>query len=178
MSLLFLVTSDGTAVLHPDVVKLCPSLSALSTEELLYVIKYADYNSPYKQYPEHERQRRAMWDAFGDNETALINSARVQVAVQDYISLQYNPKIETARVYQLKIDKLQQDLLSEDSPAAIKKLGDAIDDLTKRIGDLERDYVTQMQKQGVIKGDQKLSRLEILQSNQKLYLSVISRNKK
>ena len=177
MSLLFLVNKDQTAVLHPEVIKLCPLLGTLSEKEQLYVILFADYNSPYKQYPEHERRRKAMWQAFQENETDLVLSATIAAAVNDYISLQYNPKIETARVYQQKVDELQQALTIESSWTNMKKIGDAIDDLNKRIGILQKDYELEMQKTGVIKGNMTQSFLEKLQANKKLYDSLVNKSK-
>jgi len=97
MSYLFYVDTKNNAVLHPEVVKLCPSFSALSEKEILYVVLFADYNSIYKQFPEHERKRKAMWHAFDENEYELIESPRILDAVQDYTSLQYSPKIFSRR---------------------------------------------------------------------------------
>jgi hypothetical protein len=163
---------ENQAVLHPEVVKLCPSLSALNQQELVYIILAYDYNSPYKQFPEHERNRKAMIHAFDDFEDELVKSPRLVIAAQDYVSLQYNPLIETARVYQQKIDKFQQQLLVDESPAQSKKIGDAIDDMTKRIATLQKDYEVQQQKQGEIKGKMQLSHIEKLMSNRKQFLSI------
>lgn len=178
MSLLFYVNDSGSALLHPEVVKLCPQFNAITEQELIYIILFADYNSPLKQFPEHDRRRKAMLQAFGDNERELIESPRITAAVNDYISCQYNPKIETARAYQQKIDRFQQQLLVDESPSSAKKIGDAIDDLTKRIDALHRDYDKEMDKQGVIKGKMELSHLEKIMSNKKMFELVTSKNKK
>lgn len=175
MSLLFYLNKDNTAALHPDAVRLCPSLATLSPAELLYVILYVDYHSPYRQYPEHERKRKAMWHAFQENELELIESASMRAAVEDYHSLQYNSKKEIATAYQKKIDLLQHQLMIDESPSSIKKIGDAIDDLRKRIRELENEYVMEMQKQGVIKGGKELSFTEKFQANQKAYNSLLEK---
>ena len=99
MSMLFYVDTNSNLVLHPEVVKLCPTLSVLNNDEMLFVVLFTDYHSPYKQYPEHERKRRAMQHAFSDNEYDLIESDRIQIAIKDYTSLQYSPKIEAARQF-------------------------------------------------------------------------------
>lgn len=175
MSLLFHTDSDGSALLHPEVVKLCPSLAALSKEEVLFIVLYADYNSIYKQFPDNDRKRRAMFHAFGDNEVDLVNSKRMQDAIDDYVSLQYSTKLETAKVYQQKIDKYQQQLIADDNPMSGKKIGDAIDDLTRRIETLKGDYDKDMRNNGVIKGKMDLSRLEKVMANRNHWLTIIGK---
>ena len=172
MSLLFHTDSEGNALLHPEVVKLCPSLAALSEKEVLFIVLYADYNSIYKQRPDNDRKRLSMFHAFGDNESDLVNSQRIQDAITDYISVQYSSKLETARIYQQKIDKYQQQLLVDDNPMSGKKIGDAIDDLTRRIETLKGDYDKEMRNNGVIKGKMDLSRLEKVMANRKHWLTI------
>lgn len=175
MSLLFRITENKKAVLHPEVIGLCPSLGALDDKEILYVILAYDYNSPYRQFPEHERKRKAMWDAFEENESDLINSSRILAAADDYLSLQYSRKVETARSYEKKIDRLLSLLEEDDSPTSIKKITEAVEGLRKQLSNLEKEIDEDYQKKGVIKGNMTLSFLEDLQSNRKNYLAVISK---
>ena len=175
MSLLFYHDPKLNLILHPEVVKLCPSFRALSDKEILYICLAYDYCSIYKQFPEHERKRKAMFHAFEDNEDELLSSDRIKAAVEDYISLQYNPKIEVARSYQKKIDKLLLQLQADDSPSSIKKLDEAIDALQKRIRALETEVDDKTVSEGVIKGKMTLSYLEKLMSNQKHFKSVTAK---
>lgn len=176
MSYLFYIDESATdkklAILHPEVIKLCPSLSVLSSEELLYVVLYTDYHSPYKQFPDHERKRKAMQHAFDDNEYDLIESERIQIAIRDYTSLQYSPKIEAARQFQRKIDSLLLTLQEDTSATNIKKTVDAIDLLRKNIQVYEREYDEEVQKKGVLKGKMTLSLIEEMMANQKHFKSV------
>jgi len=144
----------------------------LDEKEILFVVLYADYNSIYRQFPDHQRRRKAMFHAFNEDETDIIESARVQMAVEDYISLQYSPKIETARKYQQKIDRLLQNLDDEESPTQIKKITDAISQLRDNIRNLEKEIDEQVITEGVIKGNMTLSHLEKIQSNPKIYHSI------
>jgi hypothetical protein len=178
MSYLICINEQTGQILHPEIVKLCPSFQALTEKELLYVVLYTDYNSLYKQYPDHDRKRKSMLHAFGDNEYKLVESPHILTAIEDYTSLQYSPKIETAKVYQQKIDKYQEQLLEDDSAASSKKTADAIDDFTKRIQALMKEYDKEMDKQGVIKGKMQLGWLEKAMSNQTNYQSIINKNKK
>ncbi len=179
MSYLFYIDESATdkklAILHPEVVKLCPSLSVLSSDELLYVVLYTDYHSPYKQFPDHERKRRAMQHAFDDNEYDLIESERIKIAIHDYTSLQYSPKVEAARQFQRKIDSLLLVLQEDTSASNIEKTVKAIDLLRKNIQVYEREYDEEVQKKGVLKGKMTLSLLEDMMSNKKHFDSVVAK---
>jgi hypothetical protein len=175
MSYLFCVDVRGNCVLHPEVVKLCESFSTLSEKEVLYIVLAYDYNSIYKQFPEHERKRKAMWHAFDDNESDLIESDRIKIAAEDYMSLQYNPKLEVIKSYQKKIDKFLELLEQDDSPTAVKKIDDAIDSLRKRIDIMQNEVDLQTQTDGVIKGKMTLSFLEKAMSNMKYYKSITAK---
>ena len=177
MSYLFYIDTKNNAVLHPEVVKLCPSFRALSEKEVLYIVLAFDYNSIYKQHPEHERKRKAMWHVFEDNVPDLLDSPppRLAAAIEDYISLQYNPKIEVARSYQKKIDDLLGKLATEDSEKGIKELDIAINILQKRINSLEVEVDERTIEEGAVKGDMTLSYLEKIMSNMKHFKSITSK---
>lgn len=173
--MLFYVDSKNNCVLHPEVIKLCPSFRALDEKETLYVVLFADYTSPYKQFPEHDRKRKAMWHAFDDNETELIESARILAAVDDYMSLQWSPKIELAKTYQRKIDDLSRQLLEETAPTSISKIDDSIDKLTKRLNAMNKEVLDDYLIEGVLKGGRTKSFLEKILDNKKRYESVVGK---
>lgn len=177
MSMLFYIDERQMVCLHPEVVKLCESFRTLNDKEICYIVLAFDYNSKYRQFPEHERKRKAMWEAFGDNETDLIESHRILTAVNDYISLQYNPKIEVARSYQKKIDKFLMQLEHDESPSNVKKITDAISSLRENIAALEKEVDMSVQREGVIKGKMQLSYLEKCMSNMKNYNAIIAPKK-
>jgi hypothetical protein len=175
MSFLISIDKKNKQLLHPEVLKLVDSFEALNEKEMLFVVLFADYSSPFKQFPEHERKRKAMWEAFDDNENKLIESKRIQDAIQDYISLQYNPKIEVARKYQQKIDKLLELLEVDDSASGIKKTTDAIASLRVSIRALEDEVEEQQLNEGVVKGKMTLSFLEKIMANQKHFKAVTAK---
>lgn len=174
MNSLFYVDVARGAVLHPEVIKLCESFRALNDKEILYIVLAYDYNSIYRQFPEHERHRKAMWTAFNENESELIKSHRILTAADDYVSLQYNPKIEVARSYQKKIDKYLSEIDGDDSPSSVKKKMDVIKELRANIKELESEVEASTIKKAAVKGKQELSYLEELMSNRKNYLAVIA----
>lgn len=175
MSYLFSIDAKNNLVLHPEVVKICPSFRALEEKEILYVVLYADYSSIYKQHPDNERKRKAMWHAFDEDKADLINTDRIKSAVEDYISLQYNPKIETARVYQQKIDDLLLSLKDETSSLAIRKTDEAIEALQKRIDKMNKEVLEDTIDEGVLKGGRSKSFLEKMMSNKKRYEAVVGK---
>lgn len=175
MSYLFYVDTKNNAVLHPEVVKLCPSFRALNEKETLFVVLYADYNSIYKQHPDRERRRKSMWHAFGDNAEELVETPRIQACIEDYISLQYNRKIEVMRGYERKIDDFLNKLENEENPATVKKYDDAIESLQKRINGMQVEVTEQTLDEGVLKGGRTKSFLEKIMSNRKQYESIIGK---
>ena len=178
MSYLISINEKTGEVLHPEVLKLCDSFTLLTEKEMMYVVLFADYSSIYKQFPEHERRRRAMWHAFNENEHEIIDSQRVKNAIDDYISLQYNPKIELANNYRKKIDVLVKLLEADDTSTGIKRHLESIALLEAQILVLQNQVTDQLKADGVIKGDRQLSFLEKIISNKKAYKDIKSNKPK
>lgn len=175
MSYLICIDPRANQILHPEILKLCDSFIALDEKEMMYVVLYTDYNSIYKQLPEHERKRRAMWHAFNENEHDVVESLRIKNAIEDYMSLQYNPKIDLINRYQKKIDALLDHLDADDSPTSIGKTTSAIASLRENIKALQNEVDEQNRADGVIKGDRQLSFLEKVLSNKKQYKAIIAK---
>jgi hypothetical protein len=136
-------------------------------------VLFTDYNSIYRQFPEFERRRRAMWHAFNENEAEIVESDRIKIAIQEYISLQFDPDRELIIRFQKKIDKLLDILDLDDSPSGIDKTTKAINSLRENILSLQNKVSEGMKADGVIKGDRQLSFLEKLISNKKRYQAAI-----
>jgi hypothetical protein len=175
MSYLIQIDIKNNQVLHPEVVKLVDSFAMLDEKEMLYVALFTDYNSPYKQFPEHERKRRAMWHAFNENEDELISSPKITRAVLDYTSLQYNPKEDLIVRFQKKIDSFLELLDEDKSPTAVQNTTKAIKTLRDNILELQLEVYEKYRSEGQIKGDRDLSFLEKLKSNKKQYLAVVTK---
>jgi hypothetical protein len=78
-------------------------------------------------------------------------------------------------MYNRKIDDLLNLLELENTPTAIKNLTESIDRFRKDIQRIETEVVEQKLMDGELKGNLKLSFLERLQQNQKMYKSVIAK---
>lgn len=172
MSLLFYTDLKNNLILRPECVKLCPSFSVLKEKELLYIILAYDYQSPYRNFPEHERKKKAMFHAFDDNIPYFEDKQSIKSAIVDYISLQYDPKIELIKKYQARVDKYMEDWEADDNASSAKKYTEAISITKKSMQDLQYEVTESIVDKGVIKGGMELSFLETLLANQKLYKSM------
>jgi len=175
MSYLIQIDTKTNQVLHPEIMKLVDSFSMLDEKEMLYVALFTDYNSIYKQFPEHIRRGRAMWHAFNENEDQLIISPKILRAIEDYKSLQYNPKEELIIRFQKKIDSFLELLDEDKSPTAVQNTTKAISTLRDNIRELQYEVDEKYRADGQVKGDRDLSFIEKLISNKKQYLAVVAK---
>lgn len=175
MSLLFYCDEKAGIILRPDCYKLSPILSKLDEKEMLFVILSQDYHSIYRQFPEQDRIRRAMFHVFDDNKPELLKDQRILDAIEAYRSLQYNPDIEQVNRFQKKIESLLLKLEQDDSPSLNKNTMSVIAELRKNIRDIENEVVETTKDEGQIKGNKNLSFLEKLMRSQKIYETVIAK---
>jgi hypothetical protein len=172
MSYLFYIDEKNLTVLRPECYKLSPELSVLSERDILFVVLSTDYHSIYRQFPEHERVRKAMFHAYDKYDPEILKKPSMKLAIEAYKGLQYDPKIHLAERYQKKIDRLLEILDVEDSATAIEKNTKAIDSLRKNIIELENEVAESIIKKGQVKGDQELGWIEALKTNKKHYASL------
>ena len=179
MSYLFYIDQKNNKVLHPDVVKLSPELSLLSSEEVLFIILAYDYNSIYRQFPEKQRVSKAIFHVWNDNMPNILDDNkrphRIKSAIEAYKGLQYNRNIELIEMYNRKIDELLRLLEAEQSTTGIKNNMDSIDKFRKAIRSIELEVVEEKLMDGELKGNIKLSFLEKLQGNDKMYKAVTAK---
>lgn len=179
MSYLFYADIKNNIILHPDVLKLSPELGLLTDKEALFVILAFDYNSIFRQFPERQRISKAIWAVFQDNVPNLLDEdkrpQKIKKAIEAYKSLQYNRNIELVEMYNKKIDALLRILEEENSASGIKNSMESIDRFRKAIRAIEEEIVEEKLIDGELKGSAKLSWLEKLQSNQKMYFAVTAK---
>lgn len=166
--MLFRIEKNGKAVLHEDVIQLCPKLKKINQKELLFLIYAYDYKSPYHQYPELDRVKKAKLIVWGSSDVEHNETDKMREAKEEYISLQYDSRRELMAIYQQKIVKLSQDLINEDTPIKISKIDEAITLLQDRLEKLQTD-IDKSEDVLLLKGDGKLSMIEIWQKNQREY---------
>lgn len=153
-------------------VKLCPEFKNLSQDELMYIIYAYDYHSKFHQFPERERKKKAAYEVFKDSDSKVEDKKVVQLAIQNYMGLQYDSRRETIRAYQNKIDQLNNLIMSEDNPTRIGDHMKAIDNLNKGISALQEE-IDRDEDQMIMQGDGGLSKIEKMhqmQTNLKEYM--------
>ncbi len=179
MSYLFYFDDKNKFVLRPECLKQCPELTVLNDKEIVFVILYTDYHSKFSQFPDQDRARNSMWEAFDDNVPGLLEKPKIKAAVEAYTSLQYNDKIELINRYRVKLNRLSERFLSDSdddvSATTQNNTMKTIDSLRTAIRELDNEVTEQMISEGVIKGDQSLSYLEVMLANQKRYKAVTAK---
>jgi hypothetical protein len=182
MSYVIYLDTKNKVALRPACVALCPELSGISDEELCFIAAAYDYHSPFRRFNQQDRIRRAMIEAFGDNNPKILKaiedddkSHRIMVAIEAYKSLQYDEKEELKQTYRNKVAQLQGEIPTLDGKA-LENCLKSIDMLNNRIKAIENEIYEDVLKEGQLKGDQQNSYIEILQRNKKNY--EIVRNKK
>ena len=166
--MLFKLSKDNTAILHKDCYKLCPSLNGLSEKQMLYVILAYDYKSPYTQLPLEERRRTARAQVYRTLDTDPEKKRIVRDAVEEYISLQYDPRKETLDTYTTKIKMLERDLMATSDTTEITKITRSIAHLMKSHNDVQKE-IERSEVMEELEGGGKLSLLEQMQNSRKIY---------
>ncbi len=173
MSYLFYIDEKNNAILHPDCVKLEPMFAELSEKEMLYIILAYDYHSMYRQFPERDRIRRAMFHVFGELRPKMEKDDKILLAIEKYRGLQYDPTIELTNKFQKRIEA-ELSKLDEDggSTTAAKNSLALISELRAQMRNIQNEVIEKTLEKGKIKGDKTISFLEELKKNKKLYDSV------
>jgi hypothetical protein len=178
MSLLFYIDpKNNSTILRPDCLKLKPELSVLDEKEMMLIILTFDYHSPYRQFPEPERKRKAMIHVYGENVSEKFDETTIKIAIEAYKALQWIPELEQVKVYQRKIDRLNQQLEGDDNYTADKKILETIRLFEEAIRDLEKRATDSMISKGQIKGGQELSFIEELMRSEKYFKSITEKRK-
>lgn len=170
MSYLFYVDEKNSCLLRPECYKLCPELSVLSEKDVLFIVMAFDYHSIYRQFPEHERIRKAMFHVYEKYDPSMLQNTSIKLGIEAYKSLQYDRKIDFAERLNKKIDRML-DLIDEDDKDVTKRAKE-VNDVRIIINGLENEISNAVVSKGQLRGDSELSWLEELQSNKKYYLSL------
>ena len=172
MSYLFYIDEKNSTILRPECYKLCPELSVLSEKDVFFIILAFDYHSIYRQFPEHERIRKAMFHFYDKYDVSMLQKTSIKLGIEAYRSLQYDRKIEFADRLQKKIDVLLDTIDTDNNGSNISKNLKTINDLRTTVSGLENEISNSIISKGQLRADQEMSWLEELQSNKKYYLSL------
>lgn len=165
---LFRTTKKNDAVLDEEAVKLCPEFAALNSKEVLLLILYVDYFSPYAQIPDQDRLRRAKRHVYGKDDVSPEISKKFLAAVECYRGLQYDIRRETLRKYRNKSSLISEELLNETNNRKISEHHQAIKVLSEMCKELEAEIskVNYAEEQLLV-GGKTISFIEQWQKNQR-----------
>lgn len=162
MITLFRVDSRNNIVLNKNCVKLCPEFKNLTEEQVAYIVYAHDYNSPYKQFPERERKRKASYQVYGTTDVDAEKGKAMQTAIEAYIGMQYDPRRETIKAYKNKVERLNEQVELEENPKQIGSYMTAIDHLHSAMDRIQQD-IDRDESKAMLKGGGELSLIEQLQ---------------
>lgn len=167
---LFRLDKQNCVLLDEDAYRLIPELRDLSVSALLFICLYVDYDSPFHQFPEEERLRRARRQVYGNDGEGVEKMDHIIKGIASYRSLQYDGRRETIIKYQSKIEYLGNQLLHTKEVREIKDLDTAIERLMDRCEKIQKVIDSEELGSSVqLKGGGKLSFLEKWQKNMVAY---------
>ena len=174
--MLFQLDKQSKVIIHPEILKMVNEFNVLDNREMLFVILYADYNSIFSQFTPDERCRKSTYHVWGDYILDILKRPKINAAINAYMSLQYNPKLEQVRVYQNKINDLLNALMGLTTGKEIKDNMDATEKLRAGIRELEQEVIESYQEENrVLVGGGERSFLEKVMANKALYASIIKK---
>lgn len=162
--MLFKFNKKGNVVIEPEALKLTKYIKKLDEKQLLFVILFCDYSSKYHQLPIEERMFVAKKEVYADGSYPIEKDKNVELAIEEYESLQYDTKRETLKAYINKISSLTKTLIIEQDLGAIAKIDRAIKTLTQRLDEIQKEINADDSEIKTINGD-KLSMIEKWQKN-------------
>ena len=169
-SLLFDINKKGNQVLRPEAVKLCPELAFLKEEEVLFIILAYDYGSPYNQFPEEDRVRKAIYHVYGADTKPALEKKIIKDGVIAYMALQYDPRREQIKMYQRKKALVNKELEDTTNATTIKGQMKTIKDLQEAIAEIQKEVKADTERQQAkIRGGETKSWLEEMHSNKEEY---------
>lgn len=162
--MLYQIGKKNGILLHPEAIKLVPEFAKLDVKQVLFLVLSKDYTSPFHQFPEDDRIRKAKRRVY-NSDTLMPEKVPLMVeAMRMYDVLQYDSKRNMLNIYEGKIENLSKKMAREEDETKLKRIDDAIQMLIKRIADLQRQ-VESNEEERVIKGGGEISFIEQWQEN-------------
>lgn len=167
--LLFKIDAQKGLLLHPEVIPLTEHLKKLDRRAIVYIVMAYDYESPYKQFPEQERIKKAKLRVYGNTTVNFNDEKLIEAGIEEYRSLQYNVYHEAIRTYTQKIENINILISNEIDPNKLQNYMNAQDKLEDRI-DKTWERLNKSEEESRMKGDTKLSMIEKWQLNRVAFL--------
>lgn len=168
---IFRVDSNFQLILSKDAARLCPELVDISEDELKYIILAYDYlESPFRKKPIEERKRIARRRIWKNSRKTPEKTAKIKKAINAYKSLIYDSKREAVDSYKQKIHNLNMEISKSDDFKEIQEKAKIVSFLESKVAEYETDIQAgEVNFELKLKGDKKLSYVEIWQRNKQAY---------
>lgn len=166
----FKIDKNFEIILNKDAIKLVPELTGITQDELRYVILVVDYvDGPYRKKPLDERKILARRQISKDSDRNP-ETDNVRIAMEAYKSLVFDIRRETVDVFTKKVKDLQKEVISpEITFTRMKEIDQSISFMQDRIASINHELDIEEGDEIELKGQKKLSYIEIWQKNQKNY---------
>jgi len=162
----FTINSGHTAILSNDAVKLCPSLTKLTKDQVLYIILAYDYiDSPWRRFPLEDRQRLAKRKIWNDKQFIPEDFKKIVAGIEEYKGLIYDVEREQRDVLLKKLDSLNNDFIKESDTERLTKIMKSQDLIQKRLDEID------------IKIDIKEEKIKLKAGKQLSYIEQFQRNR-
>lgn len=160
------IDKKNKLVFDSELLKLVPVFKKLKQDELLFIAMAYDYDSPYKQFNEEERIKKAWKFTYGQLE--IKDLSHLKEAVEEYKACQYDSKRDTIERYQKKIALFLQEMETETVPNKVSQIDAAIKALQFRIEEMQT-AVKKEENALIVKGGKTISFIEQVQIKAKEY---------
>jgi hypothetical protein len=162
----FRIDEDRKVVIDQDAKKLIPEIDMVKDVDLLYIVLAYDHvYSPYRFKPKEERIAIARKRIYGSDTIIPEDNKKIKKAIEEYLKLIFDPRRETLEMFKDKIVLLHKEIKNNQSDIKeIKKSYELIEFFEQKIDELKKELDTE-EHSIYIKGDKKLSKLEIWQRN-------------
>lgn len=170
----FTVNSSHTVILSIEALRLCPELSKLNEQQVLYIILAYDHtDSPWRRHPLEDRKRLAKRKIWGDKKFIPEDFKNVALAIEEYKGLIYDVEREQRDVLLAKLNSLNNDFISETDTSALTQIMKSQDLIQERIDafDVKIDIKEEKIK---LKAGKKLSYIEQFMRNREQYTEKMS----
>jgi len=166
----FKVDKNFEVILNREAVKLVPELANVTQQQLRYIILVVDYvDGPFRKKPPDERKLLARRQVYGDSKK-ITEPDSLRIKMEAYKSLVFDIRRETIDVFTQKVTALQKEVIQpEITFTRMKEIDQSISFMQDRITSINHELDIEEGEEIELKGQKKLSYVEIWQKNQKAY---------
>ena len=169
MDSIFLLSSNGEVVIHPDAVSLVPEFSNLSSDDVRYlVLAYDVQHSIFKQMPREDWPKLSCRTVFGHEDFEKIErKPSIHKALVPFKKLVYDEKRVMKHKFLKRKRDLENDLLTANGKE-FKDLNQTISLVADKIKELDMDIATDDDLSMLANKNAKRSMVEIFMEKLKL----------